>query len=133
LFAKNGKDDIQNNTKGMNNLYEVYTSMGKQLGKPNSRVAGLESIIDNIDDVSNTTGTVVRDGKVGKDGPLANLGDSTIVLGGQKDWRSGNSFRDEALPYTMALEKINKKFETRPRSIQKYRGSIGKRSDELQQ
>jgi hypothetical protein len=47
----------------------------------NARVAAGESVIDNIDDVNNTTGYVVKDGKLGKDTNLANLNDSTIVLG----------------------------------------------------
>nr|DAR97046.1 MAG TPA: hypothetical protein [Caudoviricetes sp.] len=64
---------------GENN--NVVTSNGKMQAPANARVAAGESVIDNIDDVNNTTGYVVKDGKLGKDTNLANLNDSTIVLG----------------------------------------------------
>jgi hypothetical protein len=49
------------------------TSLGKTDANPNARVAAGESIIDNINDVSNTTGHVVKTGTPGKDTNLANL------------------------------------------------------------
>lgn len=133
LLVARGKDDNMNTSNNTYGSSSVYTSLGKKQGQPNARVAGLESIIDNMDDVNNTTGTIVRDGKVGQDGPLANLNDSTIVLGGDPDWRNGYTFRDQALPYTQALEQINKKYEMRTSSINKYRGRMGDASDRLQQ
>lgn len=133
LYAKRGKDKGYS-ANGMNTQAGVYTSQGKVNTTPNARVAAGESIIDNIDDTSKTTGHVVKDGKLGQDTNLANLGDSTIVLGQDVDWRNGMTFRDQSLPYTQALEKINKKYENRTNdSINKLRGTIGKQSDELQQ
>lgn len=133
LYAKRGKDKGYS-ANGINTKTNVYTSQGKVNTTPNARVAAGESIIDNIDDTSKTTGHVVKDGKLGQDTNLANLNDSTIVLGQDIDWRNGMTFRDQSLPYTQALEKINKKYENRTNSsINKLRGTIGKQSDELQQ
>lgn len=86
LTFKNGKDQsisVPNGNKNSN----VVTSAGKIQAPANARVAAGESVIDNIDDVNNTTGYVVKDGKLGKDTNLANLNDSTIVLGQDVDWR----------------------------------------------
>jgi hypothetical protein len=80
LYAKRGKDSGYKGSYNTNNS-DVLTSVGKVNAKPNARVAAGESIIDNIDDVSKTTGHVVKTGKVGKDTNLANLNDNTIVLG----------------------------------------------------
>lgn len=112
---------------------DAYTSFGKQYTKPNARVAGGESIV-NLDNVDDATGTLVRNGKYGVDGPKANLGDTDIVLGTQKDWRNGISFMAQAAPYTEALEAINNKYEKRTNSaVNRLRGSIGRQTDELQQ
>lgn len=133
LTFKNGKDQsisVPNGNKNSN----VVTSAGKIQAPANARVAAGESVIDNIDDVNNTTGYVVKDGKLGKDTNLANLNDSTIVLGQDVDWRNGKTFRDQSLPYTLALEKINKKYENRANDkINKLRGRLGQDSDKFQQ
>lgn len=133
LTFKNGKDQsisVPNGNKNSN----VVTSAGKIQAPANARVAAGESVIDNIDDVNNTTGYVVKDGKLGKDTNLANLNDSTIVLGQDVDWRNGKTFRDQSLQYTLALEKINKKYENRANDkINKLRGRLGQDSDKFQQ
>ena len=133
LYAKRGKDSGYKGSYNTNNS-DVLTSVGKVNAKPNARVAAGESIIDNIDDVNKTTGHVVKTGKVGKDTNLANLNDNTIVLGQDVDWRTGSTFRDQSLPYTLALEKINKKYENRTNEkLNKFRGRLGYDSDKFQQ
>ena len=133
MYAKKGKDS-GSYTSGIPSSVESYTSVGKVVTQPNARVAAGESIIDNIDDVSKTTGHIVKEGKLNKDTNYANLDKGTIVLGSDEDWRNGATFRDQALPYTKALEDINKKFETRTNSkLNKLRGVIGKESDDTQQ
>lgn len=133
LYAKRGKDSGYKGGYNINNS-NVLTSVGKVNAKPNARVAAGESIIDNIDDVNKTTGHVVKTGKVGKDTNLANLSDNTIVLGQDVDWRTGATFRDQSLPYTLALEKINKKYENRTNEkLNKFRGKLGQDSDKFQQ
>lgn len=133
LYAKRGKDSGYKGSYNTNNS-NVLTSVGKINTKPNARVAAGESIIDNIDDVSKTTGHVVKTGTPGKDTNLANLNDNTIVLGQDVDWRNGATFRDQSLPYTLALEKINKKYESRTNDkLNKFRGKLGQDSDKFQQ
>lgn len=133
LYAKRGKDSGYKGSYNTNSS-NVLTSVGKVNAKPNARVAAGESIIDNIDDVNKTTGHVVKTGKVGKDTNLANLSDNTIVLGQDVDWRNGATFRDQSLPYTLALEKINKKYENRTNEkLNKFRGKLGQDSDKFQQ
>ena len=133
LYAKRGKD-AGVLKQPINTKHSVYTSAGKVSAKPNARVAAGESIIDNLNDVSNTTGHVVKTGKPGQDTNLANLNNGTVVLGQDLDWRTGTTFRDQSLPYTQALEKINKQYETRTNSkINELRGSIGETSDKIQQ
>lgn len=133
LYAKRGKDA---GYKGSENISSrnVLTSLGKTDANPNARVAAGESIIDNINDVSNTTGHVVKTGTPGKDTNLANLQNNTIVLGQDVDWRNGMTFKDQSMPYTLALEKINKKYENRTNDkLNKLRGKLGQDSDKFQQ
>ena len=133
LYAKRGKDA---GYKGSENISSrnVLTSLGKTDANPNARVAAGESIIDNINDVSNTTGHVVKTGTPGKDTNLANLQNNTIVLGQDIDWRNGMTFKDQSMPYTLALEKINKKYENRTNDkLNKLRGRLGQDSDKFQQ
>lgn len=133
LYAKRGKDA---GYKGSENISSrnVLTSLGKTDANPNARVAAGESIIDNINDVSNTTGHVVKTGTPGKDTNLANLQNNTIVLGQDVDWRNGMTFKDQSMPYTLALEKINKKYENRTNDkLNKLRGRLGQDSDKFQQ
>jgi hypothetical protein len=42
-----------------------------------------------------------------QDTNYANVNNGTVILGNDVDWRTGVNFRDQALPYTTALEKIN--------------------------
>lgn len=111
-------------------IFDVYTSEGLQKGQPNSKVAKGETILDNINNPQETTGSLVRRGKEGVDTELANLGENTVVLGGQLDWRTGVSFKDQAKPYTQALEHINKKFEGKG---SKYGGVLANNTSRLQQ
>ena len=133
LYANKGKD--QNMIlPGFKSGKSSYTSLGKQNIQPNARVAAAESIIDNIDDINNTTGHVVKDGKLNQDTNYANVNNGTVILGNDIDWRTGVNFRDQALPYTVALEKINQKYEARTNSkLNKLRGKIGLESDNVQQ
>ena len=133
LYANKGKD--QNMIlPGFKSGKSSYTSLGKQNIQPNARVAAAESIIDNIDDINNTTGHVVKDGKLNQDTNYANVNNGTVILGNNVDWRTGVNFRDQALPYTVALEKINQKYEARTNSkLNKLRGKIGLESDNVQQ
>lgn len=133
LYANRGKDSGYS-TDNIPQYDNVYTSLGKVKAQPNARVAKGESIIDNIDDINNTTGHVVKTGVEGKDTNLANLQNNTVVLGQDVDWRTGKTFKDQSLPYTLALEKINKKYEHRTNDkINELRGTIGKDSDKIQQ
>lgn len=133
LYAKRGKDAGYKGSENIQNS-NVVTSLGKTNTNPNARVAAGESIIDNIDDVNKTTGHVVKTGTPGKDTNLANLQNNTIVLGYDIDWRNGMTFKDQSMPYTLALEKINKKYENRTNDkINKLRGKLGQDSDKFQQ
>ena len=133
LYAKRGKDAGYKGSENIQNS-NVVTSLGKTNANPNARVAAGESIIDNIDDVNKTTGHVVKTGTPGKDTNLANLQNNTIVLGQDIDWRNGMTFKDQSMPYTLALEKINKKYENRTNDkLNKLRGKLGYDSDKFQQ
>ena len=88
----------------------IQSSVGRLLGKPNARVAGQESIVDNIHDPYNTTGHIVRQGQRGVDGPLAHVNNGTVIFGNDVDLATGIKFMDEAAPYTAAIEMINKKY-----------------------
>lgn len=133
LYAKRGKDAGYKGSESISSN-NVLTSLGKTDANPNARVAAGESIIDNINDTSNTTGHVVKTGTPGKDTNLANLQNDTIVLGQDVDWRNGMTFKDQSMPYTLALEKINKKYENRTNDkLNKLRGKLGQDSDKFQQ
>lgn len=130
--AKHGKDKnmILPKYKSNNN---VWTSAGKVNAEPNARVSGGESIFTgtNTDDA---TATVVRNGKPNADDQLANLKQETVVFGNDVNPRTGMRYKDEVLPYTNALEMINKKFENRTnKKMNALRGKFGKHSDEIQQ
>lgn len=130
--AKHGKDKnmILPKYKSNNN---VWTSAGKVNAEPNARVSGGESIFTgtNTDDA---TATVVRNGKPNADDQLANLKQETVVFGNDINPRTGMRYKDEVLPYTNALEMINKKFENRTnKKMNALRGKFGKHSDEVQQ
>jgi hypothetical protein len=106
-LTSRGKDSGSTKFSGLYSN-KVYTPVGKIPGVANARVAGGESVLQNTDDPQNAVGTVVRDGKYGQDGPLANLGPKTTVLGKDKDWRDGVSFMKKGKPLTEKLEWINK-------------------------
>lgn len=113
---------------------KVTTPYGKIRGVANSKVSIGEPILDNLDDVNNTVGYVPKTGKPRADDNYANLSDSSVVLGSDADWRTGLTFMDQGKPYTLALEKINKKYETRTnKNINELRGTFGRNTDELQQ
>ena len=88
----------------------IQSSVGRLLGRPNARVAGQESIVDNIHDPYNITGHIVRQGQRGVDGPLAHVNNGTVIFGNDVDLATGIKFMDEAAPYTAAIEMINKKY-----------------------
>lgn len=96
LGAKNGKD------KG------VWTSAGKMFGVANGRVAKGEPIVDNIDNPKIATGSIVKDGKFGVDGPLAYLSETSVVLGNEKA-PNGLTYAENGKKPTSALEDANKK------------------------
>lgn len=130
--AKHGKDKnmILPKYKSNNN---VWTSAGKVNAEPNARVSGGESIFTgtNTDDA---TATVVRNGKPNADDQLANLKQETVVFGNDVNPRTGIRYKDEVLPYTNALEHINKKFENRTnKKLNKLRGKFGEYTDKIQQ
>lgn len=130
--AKHGKDKnmILPKYKSNNN---VWTSAGKVNAEPNARVSGGESIFTgtNTDDA---TATVVRNGKPNADDQLANLKQETVVFGNDVNPRTGVRYKDEVLPYTNALEHINKKFENRTnKKLNKLRGKFGEYTDKIQQ
>lgn len=130
--AKHGKDKnmILPKYKSNNN---VWTSAGKVNAEPNARVSGGESIFTgtNTDDA---TATVVRNGKPNADDQLANLKQETVVFGNDINPRTGIRYKDEVLPYTNALEHINKKFENRTnKKLNKLRGKSGEYTDKIQQ
>ena len=112
---------------------QVWTSIGKTKAPANARVSGGESMFT-PGDTNNSTATVVRQGKPNADDQLANVKDETVIFGNNINPRTGIRYKDEVLPYTDALEKINNKYERRTNSrINNLRGSFGMRSDALQQ
>lgn len=130
--AKHGKDKNMILPKYKSNN-SVWTSAGKVNAEPNARVSGGESIFTgtNTDDA---TATVVRNGKPNADDQLANLKQETVVFGNDINPRTGIRYKDEVLPYTNALEHINKKFENRTnKKLNKLRGKSGEYTDKIQQ
>lgn len=110
------------------------TPYGKIQTKPNSKVSVGEPVLDNLNDVNNTVGYVPKTGKPHADDNYANLSNSSVVLGSDKDWRNGLTFMQQGQPYTLALEKINKKYENRTnKNINEIRGSFANVTDKLQQ
>lgn len=119
LYAAKGKDE------------GVYTSNGLSSMQPNSLTMKGESIVNNLDPTNpeEATGTVVTEGKGGVDDVPTNVQDSDIILGGDIDWRTGSTFKQQALPYTMALEHINNKYENNGDGL----SSLSKQTQKLQQ
>lgn len=113
---------------------DVVTPVGKMQGKPNAYVSKGEPVLDNIGDVSNAVAYVPKKGRPGADDQAAYLTGSSKVLGYDKDWRDGISFMKKGQRDALALEHINKTFEMRTNDkMNKLRGNIGRRTDELQQ
>lgn len=130
--ALNGGDTSGLMLYGANRGKDVETSIGKVGSGANARVAKGETIADGLNNPSESTAHIVRNGKRGIDTELANLDSSTVVLGGDKIYGTNIKFQDAAMPYTQILETINKN-ERRPSNISsKLRGSLGKQTDELQ-
>ena len=119
LHAAEGKDE------------GVYTPNGIMPFQPNSLVAKGESILSNLNPTNpeEAEGNVVKHGSGTKDDVQANLKESDVVLGKDIDWRTGLSFKKEGLPYTMALEHINNKYENNGNDL----SSLSKPTQRLQQ
>jgi hypothetical protein len=93
-----------------------------------------EPILDNTVDVSSAVAYVPKKGKPGADDQAANLSQSSVVLGHDKDWRDGISFMKKGQADALALEHINKKYEMRTNDkMNKLRGNMGRHTDEIQQ
>lgn len=109
----------------------VYTSNGLSSMQPNSLTMKGESIVNNLDPTNpeEASGAVVTKGKGGVDDVPTNVQDSDIILGGDIDWRTGSTFKQQALPYTMALEHINNKYENNGDKL----SSLSKQTQTLQQ
>lgn len=120
LLSKRGKD--------------VVTPVGKINGRANAYVSKGEPILDNTVDVSSAVAYVPKKGKPGADDQAANLSQSSVVLGHDKDWRDGISFMKKGQADALALEHINKKYEMRTNDkMNKLRGNMGRHTDEIQQ
>ena len=130
--AKNGKDKGMR-LSGLTQNRNVWSSIGKLNSQPNARVSGGESIFEG-DSVDNATGAFVNQGKPNADNQLANLKDSSVVFGDNVNLRTGVKYKDEVAPYVQALEKINKKYETRTNNkLNLLRGSMGETTDQVNQ
>lgn len=94
IYANSGKD---------NNVWSPY---GYHKGPINSMVGKGESILNLQDE----TATYVSKGKRGVDNQPSSVrqDDDNIILGNDIDWSNGVKFSDQAAPYTMKLQYINK-------------------------
>lgn len=120
LLSKRGKD--------------VVTPVGKINGRANAYVSKGEPILDNTVDVSSAVAYVPKKGKPRADDQAANLSQSSVVLGHDKDWRDGISFMKKGQADALALEHINKKYEMRTNDkMNKLRGNMGRHTDKIQQ
>lgn len=102
--AKKGKD-INTILPGFVNGAGVYTNDGIGYGPANSRVAYGETIYN----PNKGTANIVKTGRLNQDSNLSYLQPDDIVYGNLVDWRTGKTFRDEALPYAAVLEYLNRK------------------------
>lgn len=120
LLSKRGKD--------------VVTPVGKINGRANAYVSKGEPILDNTVDVSSAVAYIPKKGKPGADDQAANLSQSSVVLGHDKDWRDGISFMKKGQADALALEHINKKYEMHINDkMNKLRGNMGRHTDKIQQ
>ncbi len=94
IYANSGKD---------NNVWSPY---GYHKGPTNSMVGKGTSILNLQDE----TATYVSKGKRGVDNQPSSVrqDDDNIILGNDIDWSNGIKFSDQAAPYTMKLQYINK-------------------------
>ena len=140
MFYDGKQYDKENLLDFMNTVYtnpqtDVYRARrgkdSRMLMNPNSLVKRGESVLSNLNPLNpqETTGTVVKQGSGRKDDVPANLGQKDIVLGEDIDWRTGSTFKQQALPYTMALEHINNKYENNGNDL----SSLSKPTQRLQQ
>lgn len=130
--TKYGDSDSQMLWAAARGKDKVESSIGKIDAKATARVAKDEPILDNLDNPAAATGHIVRNGKRGVDTNLANVNNSTVILGGDRDMRDGKKFQDKGMLPTAILEQINK-YESRPSTANpRLRGSIGRHTDEVQ-
>lgn len=96
------KRNVQS-SKGQN---KVQTAEGLQNGPVNSMVGKGESILN----FNQGTGNVVNKGKVGVDNQKSSVqqNDDNTILGNDIDWNTGQSFAQQALPFTARLQAMNK-------------------------
>ena len=120
LFAKHGKD--------------IWTPVNTNGRTPNAKVSKGESIVDNLNNIDKASGVIVTKGKSGTDDQNAKLTKSSVVFGDLINPETGMRFKDEAAPFTQALNTINREFEMRPdNKLNVLRGSLGKISDKINQ
>lgn len=97
---------LKRNAQSLGSQSKVQTAEGLQRGPVNSMVGKGESILN----FNQGTGNVVNKGKVGVDNQKSSVqqDDDNTILGNDVDWNTGQSFAQQALPYTSGLEQINK-------------------------
>lgn len=132
LYAYRGKDRGQNTPLYKNGKDMIHTSVGKMSGTPNAMGDYGESILDNIDNYKYATGHVINERPTQRDANPVKVQDDTVILGNDVNWNTGKTFKSEAAPYTKQLEAINKKFSKKSISNNFMRGSLGQKTDELQ-
>lgn len=104
LYGAKGGKDMFTLMPGYAEGYSVYTSDGIKTGHANSRVAFGETIYNpNTGDAN-----IVKTGALNQDTNLSYLKPDDVVYGNHIDWRTGKTFRDEALPIAAVLEQLNK-------------------------
>lgn len=132
LYAYRGKDRGQNTPLYKNGKDMIHTSVGKMSGTPNAMGDYGESILDNINNYKYATGHIINERPTQRDANPVKVQDDTVILGNDVNWNTGKTFKSEAAPYTKQLEAINKKFGKRNISNNFMRGSLGQKTDELQ-
>ena len=105
LYGAKGGKDAGICLPGFADGFGVYTNTGLGAGSANSRVAFGETIYN----PNKGTANIVKTGRLNQDTNLSYLQQDDVVFGNHKDWRTGMTFRDEALPYAAVLEYLNNK------------------------
>lgn len=100
LYANRGKDKMRYN-RG-----KVWSPEGYETGEHNSYVGKGESIIN----FSTGKGSLVNKGKIGVDNQPSSVqeNDDNVILGNDIDWSNGNTFAQQAAPYTNYIQSVNK-------------------------